>query len=70
MSDKKQYYEDGKTPVTSYDEYKKLEQQLAIATKALKGVKVWANTGNGGEQAVKKVCEQALKEIEEVKWQK
>jgi len=44
-----------------------LEKRLKIATKALKGVCVWANTGNGGEQAVKKVCDKALKEIEEVK---
>ena len=45
----------------------RLQEQLAIATKALKGVCVWANTGNGGEQAVKKVCEKALKEMEGVK---
>lgn len=45
----------------------KLEKKLAIATKALKGVCVWANTGNGGEKAVKKVCEKALKEIKGVK---
>lgn len=46
---------------------KRLQEQLAIATKALKGVSLWANTGNGGEKAVKKVCEKALKEIEEDK---
>ena len=45
----------------------RLQKQLAIATKALKGVCVWANTGNGGEKAVKKVCEKALKEMEGVK---
>lgn len=61
-------------PVPSYDEYKQLvskteqlEKKLEIATKALKGVCVWANTGNGGEKAVKKVCEKALKEMEGVK---
>ena len=45
----------------------KLEKKLAIATKALKGICVWANTGNGGEKAVKKVCEKAIKEMEGVK---
>lgn len=45
----------------------RLQKRLSIATKALKGVCVWANTGNGGEQAVKKVCEKALKEMEGVK---
>ena len=45
----------------------RLQEQLAIAIKALKGVSLWANTGNGGEQAVKKVCDKALKEIEGVK---
>lgn len=42
-----------------------LRKKLAIATKSLKGVSLWANTGNGGEKAVKKVCEKALKEMEE-----
>ena len=46
---------------------KKLQEQIRIATKALKGVCVWANTGNGGEKAVKKVCEKAIKEMEGVK---
>ena len=44
--------------------YPILEKQLDIAVKALRGVRVWANTGNGGEQAVKKLCDKALKEIE------
>lgn len=61
-------------PVPRYDEYKELvskteqlEKRLEIATKALKGASFWANTGNGGEQAVKKVCDKALKEMEGVK---
>ena len=37
-------------------ELEKAEKQLEIAVKALRGVRVWANTGNGGEQAVKKLC--------------
>ena len=41
----------------------KLQEQLNTATKALKGISVWANTGNGGEQAVKNLCEKALKEM-------
>lgn len=45
----------------------RLKEQLAIATKALEGVCVWANTGNGGEYAVKKVCEQALKKMRGVR---
>ena len=44
-----------------------LEKKLEIATKSLKGISLWANTGNGGEQAVKKVCKEALKEMEGVK---
>ena len=40
-----------------------IQEQLKIAKKALKGVSVWANTGNGGEMAVKKLIEKALKEI-------
>lgn len=54
-------------PVPSYDEVVKLEKKLEIATKALKGVCVWANKGNGGEMAVKRLCEKALKEMEGVK---
>ena len=61
-------------PVPSYDHFsqlvkkvERLQKQLTIATKALKGISVWANTGNGGEKAVKKVCEKALKEMEGVK---
>ena len=41
----------------------KLQEQLNTATKALKGISVWENTGNGGEQAVKNLCEKALKEM-------
>lgn len=52
---------------TYIEDIKCLQERLAIATKALKGVCVWANTGNGGENAVKKVCEKALKEMEGVK---
>jgi hypothetical protein len=44
----------------------RLQKQLDIAVKALRGVRVWANTGNGGEQAVKKLCDKTLKEIEEL----
>ena len=44
----------------------KVEKQLSIAIKALRGVRVWANTGNGGEQAVKKLCNTALQQIEEL----
>lgn len=51
----------------TYKKIERLEKQLSIATKALKGVSLWANTGNGGEKAVKKVCEKALKEMEGVK---
>lgn len=47
-------------------ELEKVEKQLAIAIKALRGVRVWANTGNGGEQAVKKLCDKVLKEIEDL----
>lgn len=43
----------------------KVDKQLAIAIKALRGVRVWANTGNGGEQAVKKLCDKVLQQIEE-----
>lgn len=46
--------------------YKTLEQ-LRIATKVLRGICVWASTGNCVEKAVKKVCEKALKEMEGVK---
>jgi len=44
----------------------RVEKQLYIAVKALRGVRVWANTGNGGEQAVKNLCNKVLKEIEEL----
>lgn len=44
-----------------------LQKSLGIATKALKGVSLWANTGNGGEMAVKRLCDKALKEMEGVK---
>ena len=48
------------------EEIERLQKQLDIAVKALRGVRVWANTGNGGEQAVKKLCNEALKEIKEL----
>ena len=44
----------------------RLQGQLKIAVKALRGIRVWANVGNGGEQAVKKLCDKVLKEIEEL----
>ena len=50
-----------------YQEYQLLKKKLEIATKALNGIRVWANTGNGGEMAVKRLCDKALKEIEESK---
>ena len=73
--------EQGKIEITSYkargisicketvkekEQIETLQKQLDIAVKALRGVRVWANTGNGGEQAVKKLCNEALKEIEEL----
>ena len=71
MADKKQYYEDGNTPVPSYDEYKELvskteqlvqkmhilEKKLKIAKKALKKYMTFC----------RHPAEEALKEIEEVK---
>lgn len=48
------------------DELERTKKQLDIAVKALRGVCVWANTGNGGEQAVKKLCDETLKKIEEL----
>ena len=44
----------------------RLQKQLDIAVKAIRGVRVWANTGNGGEQAVKKLCDKTLQQIEEL----
>lgn len=58
------------TPVVDIDSLERkcerLQKQLDIAVRALRGVSVWANTGNGGEQAVKKLCNKALKEIREI----
>ena len=52
--------------VATLEKCERLQKQLEIAIKALRGVRVWANTGNGGEQAVKKLCNEALKKIEEL----
>lgn len=52
--------------VATLEKCERLQKQLEIAVKALRGVYVWANTGNGGEQAVKKLCDKTLKEIEDL----
>jgi hypothetical protein len=52
--------------LSTIEELERTKKQLEIAVKALRGVRVWANTGNGGEQAVKKLCDETLKEIEEL----
>ena len=52
--------------LSTIEELERTKKQLDKAVKALRGVYVWANTGNGGEQAVKKLCDKALKEIEEL----
>ena len=52
--------------LSAVEKCERLQKQLDIAVKALRGVRVWANTGNGGEQAVKKLCDEALKEIEDL----
>lgn len=52
--------------LSAVEKCERLQKQLGIAVKALRGVRVWANTGNGGEQAVKKLCDKVLKEIEEI----
>lgn len=52
--------------LSTIEELERTKKQLDIAIKALRGVRVWANTGNGGEQAVKKLCDFALKEIKEL----
>ena len=52
--------------VATLEKCERLQKQLDISVKALRGVSVWANTGNGGEQAVKKLCNEALKKIEEL----
>lgn len=51
---------------TTTKQLEKTKKQLDIAVKALKGVRVWANTGNGGEQAVKNLCDKTLRQIEDL----
>lgn len=50
--------------LSAVEKCERLQKQLEIAVKALRGVSVLANTGNGGEQAVKKLCNEAIKQIE------
>jgi hypothetical protein len=52
--------------LSAVEKCERLQKQLEIAVKALRGVRVWANTGNAGEQAVRKLCDKTLKQIEEL----
>ena len=53
--------------LTAIERCEKLENQLKLAIKCLKGLYVWADTGNGGENAIKMCIKTTLDEIKDIK---